>query len=159
MNRRQFSALVPLAFVAASPTFAHHGWSSFDETKPIYLEGIVKSVKWQNPHAEIVLERDANAKPPATLSGLPSPKQQNASINAQVILAKASLPSPKYKTWEIEFAPLSRMETWRAVAPKVGERVAVVGYTFKDESGAAILRVEYWIIDGKAVPLRSSPAG
>ena len=28
---------------------AHHGWSSFDQDRPIYLEGkVVKSV-WQNP--------------------------------------------------------------------------------------------------------------
>lgn len=31
----------------ATAALAHHGWSSFDETKPIYLEGVVKNVKWQ----------------------------------------------------------------------------------------------------------------
>lgn len=29
---------------------AHHGWSSFDPDRPIYLEGTVRKVRWQNPH-------------------------------------------------------------------------------------------------------------
>ena len=42
--------------VAASLAPAHHGWSSFDEAGPVYLEGVVKEVKWQNPHAEVKLK-------------------------------------------------------------------------------------------------------
>ena len=30
---------------------AHHGWSSFDQDRPIYLEGTARDVKWRNPHA------------------------------------------------------------------------------------------------------------
>ena len=36
--------------------WAHHGWSSFDQERPIYLEGRAADVKWRNPHAELVLE-------------------------------------------------------------------------------------------------------
>jgi len=43
------------------------------------------------------------------------------------------------------------------VAPKAGDKIAVVGYTFKDEKGEAILRVEFLIGNGKVTPLRSSP--
>ena len=39
-----------------NPVFAHHGWSSFDQGRPIYLEGRAVSVAWRNPHAELVLE-------------------------------------------------------------------------------------------------------
>ena len=35
---------------------AHHGWSSFDQERPLYLEGRAANVRWRNPHAELVLE-------------------------------------------------------------------------------------------------------
>jgi hypothetical protein len=135
---------------------AHHGWSSFDETKPIYLEGVIRKVKWQNPHAEAMVEIN-HAAPPAELGKLTVPKQQ-ANIDPANVLGRAVAPTRKDKTWEVEFAPIFRMEAWKTTEPKVGDKVAVVGYTFKDEKGSATLRVEYWLRDGAAVPLRSMPA-
>ena len=64
---------------------------------------------------------------------------------------------PWDKVWEIEFAPIARMDAWKVVAPKVGDKLAVVGYTFKDEKGAATLRVEFIVGNGRVTPLRSSP--
>ena len=144
-----------LALVGAS-AFAHHGWSSFDETKPIYLEGIVKSVAWQNPHAEFTLEVNG-AAPPAALTRFAVPKQ-SASVDATMILGTAKAPTRKDKVWEVELAPITRIDAWKVSPVKVGEKVAVVGYTFKDEKGAAILRVEFLIGSGKVTPLRSSPS-
>ena len=143
-----------LALFGHAP-FAHHGWSSFDETKPIYLEGIVKSVKWQNPHAEFMLEVNG-ATPPAALTRFAVPKQ-SANIDAVMILGTAKAPTRKDKVWEIELAPITRMDSWKVVPIKVGEKVSVVGYTHKDEKGEAILRVEFLIGNGKVTPLRSSP--
>jgi hypothetical protein len=50
------------------------------------------------------------------------------------------------------------MEAWKTKEPKVGDKISVVGYTFQDEKGSPTLRVEFWIAEGKAVPLRSAPA-
>ncbi len=151
-----FRTLLPvLSTFVATVALAHHGWSSFDETKPIYLEGVVKSVKWQNPHAEVTLEvNGANA--PAALTRFTIPKQ-SANVDAVTILGTAKAPTRKDKVWEIEFAPITRMEAWKIAPIKVGEKVAVVGYTFKDEKGEATLRVEFLIGNGKVTPLRSSP--
>lgn len=41
MQRRTLLA-APLC--AALPAWAHHGWSSFDQNRPIYLEGRVVQV-------------------------------------------------------------------------------------------------------------------
>ena len=153
MFRTTFSLLS--AFIVTT-AFAHHGWSSFDETKPIYLEGVVKSVKWQNPHAEVVLEVN-RADPPAALTRFAIPKQ-SANVDAVAVLGAARAPTRKDKTWEIEFAPITRMDAWKVAPIKVGEKIAVVGYTFKDEKGEATLRVEFLIGNGKVTPLRSSPA-
>ena len=147
--------LVSVLALSGSAAFAHHGWSSFDETKPIYLEGVVKSVKWQNPHAEFMLEVNG-ATPPAALARFAVPKQ-SANIDAVMILGTAKAPTRKDKVWEIELAPITRMDSWKVVPIKVGEKVSVVGYTHKDEKGEAILRVEFLIGNGKVTPLRSSP--
>lgn len=34
----------------AAPGAAHHGWSSYDESKPITLTGPLRAVTWSNPH-------------------------------------------------------------------------------------------------------------
>ena len=144
-----------LSALAATIAFAHHGWSSFDETKPIYLEGVVKSVKWQNPHAELMLEVNG-ASAPAALTRFAIPKQ-SANVDGLTVLGSAKAPSRKDKVWEVEFAPITRMDAWKVAPIKVGEKIAVVGYTFKDEKGEATLRVEFLIGNGKVTPLRSSP--
>lgn len=151
-----FRSLLPLlSVVFASTSFAHHGWSGFDETKPIYLEGVVKSVSWQNPHAEVVLEIN-HAPPPAALARFAMPRQ-TAQVDAVLILGSARPPGRKDTKWEIEFAPITRMDAWKVAPIKVGEKVAVVGYTFKDEKGDAVLRAEFLIGNGKVTPMRSSP--
>lgn len=142
--------------LAASPVLAHHGWSSFDESRPIYLEGTVRSVRWQNPHAELVLEV-TGAAPPATLATAAVPRQK-ANVDAAKILASARPPTRKDRRWEIELAPLTRMEAWQVREIKPGETVSVVGYTFKDEQGSATLRAEFLIREGSITPLRSGPA-
>lgn len=146
--------VIAFAFSVGSAS-AHHGWSSFDETKPIYLEGTVKSVKWQNPHAEVMLEIN-RIEPPAALTRFAIPKQ-SAPVDAVTILGTAKAPMRKDAVWEIEFAPITRMDAWKVAPIKAGEKIAVVGYTFKDEKGDATLRVEFLIGNGKVTPLRSAP--
>ncbi|MGO4304499.1 DUF6152 family protein [Cupriavidus sp. RAF12] len=42
------------ALVAASvPAIAHHGWSTYDETKPLTVTGKVVESRYENPHAMI----------------------------------------------------------------------------------------------------------
>jgi hypothetical protein len=74
------------------------------------------------------------------------------------VLGAARLPSRKDAVWDIELAPLTRMQAWKVAEIKPGQSVAVVGYTFPNEQGGAVLRVEYLFVDGKAYGLRSSPA-
>jgi hypothetical protein len=47
------NAIAAAALIALLPAaaFAHHGWSSYDETKPITLTGPLQNVSWSNPHA------------------------------------------------------------------------------------------------------------
>jgi hypothetical protein len=45
--------LLSAGLLAAVPAaaLAHHGWSSYDETKPLTLTGPLSDLEWANPHA------------------------------------------------------------------------------------------------------------
>jgi hypothetical protein len=158
MQRRQTLQLIATtALPAALSAHAHHGWSSFDLDRPIYLEGKATKVKWANPHTELTLDISAGMKLPADLASRAIPAQ-TAQVDAPALLKKAVLPKRTDKAWEIELAPLTRMETWKVPEIKNGQTVALLGFTFKDEKGSAILRAEFVWLDGKTYALRSSPA-
>ena len=136
---------------------AHHGWSSFDPDRPIYLEGTVRKVRWQNPHAELELETPAELKLPADLAQRVVPAQVSP-VDGKALLAKTVLPTRKDRRWEVELAPLTRMQAWQVQEIKPGTAVSGVGFTRREETGDAVLRAEYLFVDGKAYGLRSSPA-
>ena len=142
---------------AALPALAHHGWSSFDQTRPIYLEGRVVEVAWRNPHAEMVIELPPSLALPAGLAQRALPAQ-TARIDGADLLRRAVLPTRQDRRWEIELAPIFRMNQWQVPELKVGDAVAMVGFTFTGEQGDAVLRVEYLFVGDKAYGLRSSPA-
>jgi len=159
MQRRVFlhaGALAGLS-VAGSTAWAHHGWSSFDQNRPIYLEGTVVEVKWRNPHAELILELPESLTLPADLAQRPVPAQ-SANIDGAALLGKAVLPTRRDRRWEIELAPLFRINQWKMPEVAVGATLSVVGFTFINEAGAALVRAEYVFMDGKAYGFRSSPA-
>lgn len=153
MQRRDF---LVAALAVPSLAQAHHGWSSFDQDRPIYLEGKVVGSKWQNPHAELMLEVPADLKLPADL-GMRQVPAQSAPVDGKALLTRATLPKRRDRRWEIELAPLTRLETWKVPEIKVGASISVLGFIFKDEKGEPILRAEYLFVGGKAYGLRSSP--
>lgn len=154
MQRRTFIAS---AAAVALPAWAHHGWSSFDQNRPLYLEGTAAKVRWANPHTELELELPAEPKLPADLATRTLPPQ-SAKVDGAALLKAAQLPTRKDRRWQIELAPLSRMNAWSVPEIKNGDRIAVLGFTFAEEKGEAILRAEYVFVGGKAYGLRSSPA-
>jgi len=155
MKRR---SLLLVAGAAPLAALAHHGWSSFDQDKPVYLRGRVKTVRWANPHAEVVLTVDDGLVLPADLAGrsLPSQSQQ---VDGAAVLAKTRLPEAAAGEWTVEFAPLFRMQAWGVREPKAGDRIEVIGYIATRIGNGRLLRVEYLFADGKAYGLRSSPVG
>ena len=155
MQRRLF--VIASASALALPSRAHHGWSSFDADRPIYLEGRAAKVSWQNPHAEVMLELASPLVLPADLARREVPAQ-SARVDGPAVLAKAVLPKRRDKVWELELAPLSRMEAWKVAEIQPGTPLSVVAYTFAEEKGEAVARVEYLFVAGKAYALRSSPA-
>ena len=149
-------------FVAGSlglalPSWAHHGWSSFDQDRPLYLEGRATKVMWRNPHGEVELELSENPALPPDLKQRPLPRQ-SANVDGPALLAKAQLPTRRDRKWLIELAPLTRLQAWGLEEIKPGTPVAALGFTFTGEKGDPVLRAEYLFVGGKAYGLRSSPA-
>ncbi|HRO61174.1 MAG TPA: DUF6152 family protein [Burkholderiaceae bacterium] len=163
MQRRSVLGLLGSSFaiglggaVVARPAQAHHGWSSFDPDRPLYLRGRVKSVQWRNPHAEFELELAPDLALPADLQSRALP-EQTSRIDGKAILEKTRLPERKDRVWEIELAPLTRMKAWSVEPLAEGETIELIGYTLADGS-EPVLRAEWLFRDGKVYGMRSSPA-
>ncbi|TFZ04763.1 DUF6152 family protein [Ramlibacter rhizophilus] len=154
MQRR---TLVLAGLAVPGLAIAHHGWSSFDQDRPIWLQGKVTRVRWQNPHAELQLEVPRDLRVPADLAGRTLPAQ-SASVDGKSLLARAVVPTRRDTSWEVELAPLTRLRAWNVEEIKPGAQLGVLGFTFKEEKGDPVLRAEYLFVDGKVYGLRSSPA-
>jgi len=154
MHRRQF--VIAGGGLVLAPAWAHHGWSSFDQSRPLYLEGKARAVAWRNPHAEIELELPAELKLPADLAQRAVPAQTSP-VDGPKLLSQAQLPKRRDKVWEIELAPLTRLQAWQLAEIKPGAEMAVLGFTFNEEKGEPVLRAEYLWVAGKAYGMRSSP--
>lgn len=151
--KRSFVYLISGALLAA-PVLAHHGWSSFDQDKPRFLSGTLTQVRWQNPHIEVMLRADA-VKLPDGIATRTVPAQQQ-SVDGAGILKKVQVPANAAGVWEVEFAPLSRMQAWGLSPLKVGDRIEVIGYGLANDN-KRLLRAEYLFVGGKAYAFRSSP--
>jgi hypothetical protein len=46
----------------ASVAFAHHGWSSYDEKKPLTVEGTITESAYTNPHGSVKLRASEGGK-------------------------------------------------------------------------------------------------
>jgi hypothetical protein len=154
MHRR---SIVLAGLAVPGLALAHHGWSSFDQDRPLWLEGKVTGVRWRNPHAELELAVTPGLRVPADLASRPLPAQ-SAPVDGKALLARAVVPTRKDARWEVELAPLTRMQAWKVPEIKPGATVAVLGFSTKDEQGEAVLRAEYLFVDGRTYGLRSSPA-
>ncbi len=154
MQRR---TIIAAALAAPLGARAHHGWSSFDQGRPIWLEGRASKVAWRNPHAELTLELPADPNLPADLASRKLPAQ-SAGVDGPALLKAAQLPTRKDRQWNIELAPLTRLDAWKVPEIKVGDTVGVLGFTFAGEKGDAVLRAEYLFLRGQIYGLRSSPA-
>ncbi|MDZ7621978.1 MAG: DUF6152 family protein [Candidatus Competibacteraceae bacterium] len=150
------SILAAALIVVALPVLAHHGWSSFNQDQPLYLAGTVKNVQWRNPHVEAVVTVADDLKLPADLAQRQMPAQRQF-VDSAALLAKTRAPEAAGGDWEIEFAPLSRMEAWGITPLRVGDWIELIGYAGVPGK-PKLLRVEYLIVDGQAYGLRSAPA-
>lgn len=155
-RRRLLVAPLVLSPLAIGGAHAHHGWSSFDLERPLFLEGRAARVAWRNPHVELELELPGELRLPADLASRPLPAQQ-ASVDGPALLRASRLPTRRDRRWQVELAPLTRMQAWKVPEIRNGDSLAVLGFTFAGERGEAVLRAEYLWLGGGVYGLRSGP--
>jgi Family of unknown function (DUF6152) len=44
------------AAMSAAPSYGHHSFASFDQTKQVTLQGVVREFQWTNPHSWLQLK-------------------------------------------------------------------------------------------------------
>ncbi len=100
----------------------------------MYLEGKALKVAWRNPHAELDLEVPERLVLPADLKQRTLPKQTTA-VDGQALLAKTQVPTRRDRRWEVELAPLTRLEAWKVEEIRPGTDVSVIGFAAPGEQG------------------------
>lgn len=50
--------LAAAAALIATPALAHHGWSNYDASKTLVIEGPVLESSYSNPHGSVFLEHE-----------------------------------------------------------------------------------------------------
>jgi hypothetical protein len=53
---RTLSLGLVLVAGSAAAVLAHHGWGSYDASKPITVAGPIETIKYENPHALITVK-------------------------------------------------------------------------------------------------------
>ena len=56
MRLRSLLALPLLLAVVPVAAFAHHGWSGYDTSRPLSLDGTIREVGYEHPHGYVRLE-------------------------------------------------------------------------------------------------------
>jgi hypothetical protein len=54
--KRQFLLATLLSAAMATTAFAHHGWSEYDDSKPLQLSGTIEAAGYQQPHGFVNLK-------------------------------------------------------------------------------------------------------
>jgi Family of unknown function (DUF6152) len=74
--------LVPLFALLTGAAVAHHGWGSYDATRPVTVAGPIITSKFENPHATITV-RTSEKVWRVTLA--PTSRMSSRGATAQVI--------------------------------------------------------------------------
>lgn len=156
-------ALAPVLSLAPHPAQAHHGWSSFDTSRAYYIRGTVTSVRWGNPHSEVMLRVDATDLPEGFRDrDLPPGADPE---DGAATMASARPYEGEHSEIHLTLAGPGWMERWgldRAL--EEGETIEVLGY-LGDADSHDLRPVMFWLADGQGVwqqltsfPTRPEPA-
>lgn len=150
-------ALISSIFLLmSSPSFAHHGYSRFDGSRPLYLSGVIQKIYWGQPHVEITVRTEGRTPPPS-LAKQPIPEGGVIPKNLR-IAAKGD--------WKIVISTIIKLERrgLKAADVAVGKRIMMVAYPSCDDRNggrAELLWVDggknYWVRDAAAQTMCKAP--
>jgi hypothetical protein len=74
--------LVPLFALLTGAAVAHHGWGSYDATRPVTVAGPIVTSKFESPHATITVRTSEKVW---TVTLAPTSRMSSRGATAQVI--------------------------------------------------------------------------
>lgn len=84
MTRSLRTAIGGMAFMAltTAAAVAHHGWGSYDAANPVTVSGPIESLKFENPHATVVIKGSDKAW---TVTLAPTSRMSSRGASADVV--------------------------------------------------------------------------
>src|SRR5262245_35216803 len=79
--RKTFALFAAFALLGGSAA-AHHGWGSYDASKPITVAGPILTSKYENPHATLTVRASDKVW---TVTLAPTPRMTNRGALAEII--------------------------------------------------------------------------
>ncbi|HEU4621016.1 MAG TPA: hypothetical protein VFS42_02225 [Burkholderiaceae bacterium] len=123
---------------------------------PLYIEGLIRTIAWEGPDVELVVDVPARLARPVDLVSRVAPSQHNDG-DISALLAQAVLPTTPMGAWTITLPPLPRLAPWDAQSLiRVGRRIAIVGIAPHQPTRKS-MRAEVIFVDGKTIVVRSLP--
>jgi hypothetical protein len=77
------SIALVVVLLGAAPVLAHHGWSSYDSSKELALDGVVKESGYEHPHGHISLEVPGKTW---TVTLAPPSRMQNRGLPSSMLV-------------------------------------------------------------------------
>ena len=92
--------LIIAAALCALPAYAHHGWSEYDQEKPLTLTGKVVESGYEQPHGHIRLETPAKTwlvvlAPPSRMQNRGLPREEIKVGSTVTVVAYANRAKPE----------------------------------------------------------------
>ena len=92
--------LIIAAALCALPAYAHHGWSEYDQEKPLTLTGKVVDSGYEHPHGHIRLETPAKTwlvvlAPPSRMQNRGLPREEIKVGSTVTVVAYANRAKPE----------------------------------------------------------------
>lgn len=107
--------LLPLLASLTGAAFAHHGWGSYDATRPVTVTGPIMTTKFENPHATITVRGNDRVW---TVTLAPISRMNSRGATAKVVAVGQSISVYGYPS-------TARNDEMRA------ERITVDGKTYE----------------------------
>jgi hypothetical protein len=121
-----------------SRTSAHHGFQGrYDASRPIYLQGTVREVRWQAPHSILVVQLPRNINIPNTVRQASELNRLGRNAAQRLTVAQNLLGT----TQRVEFPPVGSMTQPLRDRLKPGDQIRLVVYRNCDRPNQ--LRVQF----------------
>lgn len=151
MNRRELAG-IGLLLVAARVR-ADHPWRPYEGAPPLYVEGEVNTLLWNDPHPHLRLVHRPPVRLPTDLRERKLLPHRDADRTRE-LLSRTVVPVFE-RAWRVELPTLAKLLLWGVERPMIGERVGVIGWPGPDVQGTSTVQAVVLFVDGQGYPLGS----